>query len=369
MRHVVVTASLCLLTCTSALAADHKPFTERVDSEKSATAAPLPDPSVTETVRDKTPAPELRFAPQPLRDLAAPLTTGMPPFEVLADDAQIEIPQQSGTSALLAPRDLPIPPPAPKPRPKMAARHSTDEICDTVAQAAQNNNLPVPFFIRLLFQESKFKPDAVSHAGAQGIAQIMPKTADAIGLDNPFDPLQAIPASARLLRSLFEKFGNLGLAAAAYNAGPKKIHDWLASKGKLPEETQGYVKTITGQPAETWKKAGHGTAATQLPPRAPCQDAVLVASASPRGAVPVPEERPERTAHAAHRAQVAHAAHRTHVAHAAQKAPNVQVAHQKAKAPKVQVAHAAHPEHGKSTVNLAARRHAPRPGKHRLAMR
>src|SRR6185312_10183232 len=232
MRHFAVTASLCLLTFSSALAADQKPFPDRFDADKAAVAAPLPDPSVTESVHVKTPA-----------------------LQAVAENTQIDIPEQTGTSALLAPRDLP----EPKPQPKPVVHHTTDELCDRVTEAAQNNNLPVPFFIRLLFQESKFKPDAVSHAGAQGIAQIMPETANALGLDNPFDPLQAIPASARLLRNLFEKFGNLGLAAAAYNAGPKRIHDWLARKGKLPEETQGYVKVITGRPAESWKTARAGT--------------------------------------------------------------------------------------------------------------
>ena len=58
----------------------------------------------------------------------------------------------------------------------------------------------------------------------------MPETAAERGLDNPFDPLQAIPESARLLRDLSKKFGNLGLAAAAYNAGPKRVEDWLAKK-------------------------------------------------------------------------------------------------------------------------------------------
>ena len=83
--------------------------------------------------------------------------------------------------------------------------------------------MPIPFFIRLLFQESGFKPDVVSRAGAQGIAQFMPETAATVGLDNPFDPMQAIAASARLLRNLVRQFGNLGLAAAAYNAGPRRI--------------------------------------------------------------------------------------------------------------------------------------------------
>ena len=94
-----------------------------------------------------------------------------------------------------------------------------------------------------------------SSAGALGIAQFMPETASDRGLDNPFDPLQAIPASARLLRDMAQKFGNLGLAAAAYNAGPRRIEDWLAKRGPLPQETQAYVRTITSWPAETWTAA------------------------------------------------------------------------------------------------------------------
>ena len=109
---------------------------------------------------------------------------------------------------------------------------SREEICDTLAELAHSNDLPAPFFIRLLYQESGFRHGAISTAGAQGIAQFMPETAADRDLDNPFDPLQAIPASARLLRDLSQKFGNLGLAAAAYNAGPKRIEDWLAEQGQ-----------------------------------------------------------------------------------------------------------------------------------------
>ena len=151
---------------------------------------------------------------------------------------------------------------------KPVVHRSHQEVCDTLTQAAQTNNLPVPFFISLLFQESRFKPGVVSSAGAQGIAQFMPETAASMGLENPFDPLQAIPASARLLRNLFQQFGNLGLAAAAYNAGPRRIQDWLDKKGKLPEETQGYVKIITGRPAENWTAATAAHPGQRLPRRA-----------------------------------------------------------------------------------------------------
>ena len=147
--------------------------------------------------------------------------------------------------------------------------------------------MPAPFFIRLLFQESGFDPGSVSHAGAQGIAQFMPETAASVGLKNPFDPLQAIPAAARLLRDLVDKFGNLGLAAAAYNAGPGRIHNWLAHKSSLPNETKGYVKIITGVPAEHWKGATQVATATKLPTHAPCQD-VVVASAEPELPVSAP---------------------------------------------------------------------------------
>ena len=104
-------------------------------------------------------------------------------------------------------------------------------------------------------------------------------------------PAKAIPASARLLRTLFQQFGNLGLAAAAYNAGPKRIQDWLAKKGPLPQETQGYVKTITGRPAETWKVAQAGSPEMRLPRHAPCQEkAGLMAWDGPEH-IPMPPAR------------------------------------------------------------------------------
>src|SRR5258707_921919 len=100
-------------------------------------------------------------------------------------------------------------------------RPSVDDICHTLAQAAADNELPEELFTRLIWQESHFDPAAVSPAGAQGIAQFMPGTAAMRGLTNAFEPLQALRESASYLRELRTTFrGNLGLAAAAYNAGP-----------------------------------------------------------------------------------------------------------------------------------------------------
>jgi hypothetical protein len=145
-------------------------------------------------------------------------------------------------------------------------------ICEAVKSAAEEHDIPLGFFVRLLWQESRFRSEEVSHAGAQGIAQFMPQTAVEMGLKNPFDPLQAIPASAKFLRKLYNQFGNLGLAAAAYNAGGGRIEKWLSRRGPLPKETRAYVKIITGHKAEAWTDEENTVdMPTDLPQKAPCE--------------------------------------------------------------------------------------------------
>ncbi len=163
---------------------------------------------------------------------------------------------------------------------------SREELCAMVASAAEDNALPVGFFMRLIWQESGFKLGVVSRAGAQGIAQFMPSVATSMGVRDAFDPREALPASARLLRGLREKFGNLGLAAAAYNAGPGRVLKWLGRKSRLPQETLHYVQTITGRPAEHWKTAAAHETELPVPSRVPCvqvagADAARTAEAAP----------------------------------------------------------------------------------------
>lgn len=124
--------------------------------------------------------------------------------------------------------------------------------CQFVELAATEHGIPVEFFTRLLWQESSFRATAVSPKGAQGIAQFMPATAFERGLADPFDAAQAIRASAQLLKDLSLRFGNLGLAAAAYNAGPARVAGWLVGTRELPRETRDYVAAITGRPVEDW---------------------------------------------------------------------------------------------------------------------
>jgi hypothetical protein len=147
-----------------------------------------------------------------------------------------------------------------------------DTLCDALAAAAASHDLPLLFFVRLIWQESRFNRWAVSRAGAQGVAQFMPRTAAEMGLIDPFDPLQALPKSARFLGDLHRQFGNWGLAAAAYNAGAGRIRQWLNKRGRLPKETRHYVKTITGLPAERWVKETPETIELKLPERVPCDN-------------------------------------------------------------------------------------------------
>jgi hypothetical protein len=126
-------------------------------------------------------------------------------------------------------------------------------LCGILEASAKTEGLPVGYFTKLIWRESSFRPDAVSPAGAQGVAQFMPGTASARGLADPFDPAAAIPASAKYLAELVHKFGNLGLAAAAYNAGETAVDKWLDDKGQLPFETQDYVLALTGHAADEWR--------------------------------------------------------------------------------------------------------------------
>ncbi|MCJ2082096.1 lytic transglycosylase domain-containing protein [Methylobacterium sp. J-090] len=135
-------------------------------------------------------------------------------------------------------------------------------LCRLIESSAKARALPVPFLTRLIWRESAFRVGAVSPVGAQGIAQFMPGTARERGLTDPFDPEQAIPHAAHLLADLNRQFGNLGLAAAAYNGGPGRVSAWLAGTGGLPSETRNYVLAITGAPAEDWR-AG---ASIEMPP-------------------------------------------------------------------------------------------------------
>jgi hypothetical protein len=160
----------------------------------------------------------------------------------------------------------PPPEPVPLPLPRVKPTDAQNSICLLIESAARSHSLPVEFFARVIWQESRFRADAIgpvtrSGQRAQGIAQFMPGTAAERDLLDPLDPIQALPKSAEFLRELRSEFGNLGLAAAAYNAGPRRVREWLAGTGGMPSETRNYVYAITGASVEQWAKAGAGGSA------------------------------------------------------------------------------------------------------------
>ena len=132
------------------------------------------------------------------------------------------------------------------------AKDFPTDVCERIETEAKTHNIPKEFFARLIWKESRFNPNAVSPVGAQGIAQFMPATAARRQLNDPFNYAEALPASARFLADLRDQFGNLGLAAAPYNAGENRIERWLKERATLPLETEDYVRSITGLEAAAW---------------------------------------------------------------------------------------------------------------------
>ena len=113
-----------------------------------------------------------------------------------------------------------------------------------IENASQANGVPTQVLAALINQESGFNPAAVSPAGAEGIAQIMPSTAKAHGID-PFNPVDAINGAARILGDNLRHFGSIPMALAAYNAGVGAVSEY----GGIPPyaETQNYVVNILRQ--------------------------------------------------------------------------------------------------------------------------
>jgi hypothetical protein len=187
-------------------------------------------------------------------------------------------------------------------RPKQAARDDTDEsLCLIIESAAKVNDLPLDFFARVIWQESRFQSNAVgpmtrSGQRAQGIAQFMPATASERRLLDPFDPVQALPKSAEFLNELRGQFGNLGLAAAAYNAGPKRVQNWLAGIGAMPLETRNYVLAITGTGVDDWAAAGKNAKTSGVAPQTDCRQLIALLKRAPNHFVAQLEDRVRRAA-------------------------------------------------------------------------
>lgn len=130
--------------------------------------------------------------------------------------------------------------------------HFIHDVCQSIEVQARRHGLDPAFLARLLWQESRFDRNALSHAYAMGIAQFIASTAEKRGLQDPFNPAEAIEYSAEYLGELTRRYGNPGLAALAYNGGEDRADGFLDGGG-LKQETVDYVIIITGLRAEDWR--------------------------------------------------------------------------------------------------------------------
>ncbi|WP_158263384.1 lytic transglycosylase domain-containing protein [Aliiruegeria haliotis] len=156
------------------------------------------------------------------------------------------------------------------------------DVCRVIEATAAEAGLDTGFFARLLWKESLYNASAVSPAGAEGIAQFMPGTARLRGLQDAFNPARAMEASAIYLAELRDMYGNLGLAAAAYNAGEARVDDFLARGRRLPPETRRYVRAITGYTGDEWKDTPPEDLDLRLDKEMPFQQACVTLASNRR---------------------------------------------------------------------------------------
>jgi hypothetical protein len=216
---------------------------------------------------------------------AAVVALLLPAAPAIADDAA---PAAAGGIARPSVEELAIPGNGSPQKPAETGRETDtrEAMCLMIESAARANDLPLEFFARVIWQESRFQSDAVgpvtrSGQRAQGIAQFMPGTASERRLLDPFDPVQALPKSAEFLRELREQFGNLGLAAAAYNAGPRRVQEWLAGTGPMPQETRHYVVAITGTTVDDWATAAKNSKPPARAPNSSCRELMALLRRAP----------------------------------------------------------------------------------------
>jgi hypothetical protein len=216
-----------------------------------------------------------------LRLLCAVLL-GSPCVRAMAEDA----PSAAGGFVKPSVEEFAIPSDEKKAAESARDTDTREAICLMIESAATSQDLPLEFFARVIWQESRFQSDAIgpmTRRGqrAQGIAQFMPGTASERRLLDPFDPVQALPKSAEFLNELRGQFGNLGLAAAAYNAGPRRVQEWLAGTGTMPQETRNYVFAITGTSVDDWAATGKNGKPADRVPTSSCRELMALLKRAP----------------------------------------------------------------------------------------
>jgi soluble lytic murein transglycosylase-like protein len=153
---------------------------------------------------------------------------------------------------------------SPRPRARVPRERDYDRL---IMQVAARHRVQPGLVKAVIAAESNFKPDAVSRVGAQGLMQLMPATAAALGVERPFGVVENIDGGVRYLRAMLDRYGDLTRALAAYNAGPKAVDRY---RGVPPyRETQAYVKRVLeyyrGYRGEFERLASRTPAVTRAP--------------------------------------------------------------------------------------------------------
>ena len=125
-------------------------------------------------------------------------------------------------------------------RNSISGKTNYDELKDVINECAEKYNVDQELIRAMIQVESGWTTDAVSNKGAQGLMQLMPRTAAMLGVDDPFDPAQNIEGGTRYISDLTDKYrGDIEKALAAYNAGPARV-----DSGNIPEVSRRYVRNI-----------------------------------------------------------------------------------------------------------------------------
>ena len=127
-----------------------------------------------------------------------------------------------------------------KTKSNISGKTSYPELEDVINECAEKYNIDNELIRAMIQVESGWHTDAVSNKGAQGLMQLMPRTAAMLGVDDPFDPVQNIEGGVRYISDLTDKYrGDIEKALAAYNAGPARV-----DSGNIPDVSKRYVKNI-----------------------------------------------------------------------------------------------------------------------------
>ena len=190
------------------------------------------------------------------------------PVDLSAAEIALEAPaaETPNAPAQFTEQRIPLPPIA-----KPVVHRSREEVCDTLTQAAQTNDLPVPFFIRLLFQESRFQPGVVSSAGAQGVAQFMPETAASRAWKIPSIRSRRFPLPPACCANRMRSSAISVSPPPPTMPGPGAFRIGC-KEGQAAGRNQGLRQKHHRPPAENWTAASAEHPGQRLPRHAPCQE-------------------------------------------------------------------------------------------------